>query len=467
MALLDYARVELGGVQFALPASQVRRAMTRPQDISPLPQAHRSVDGVFRGRGQGELVPVVDLRRWMDPPLPSTSTPRRVLLVSDGAHCVGLAVDAIHGILRVDEAAVTQIVHGGAREQLFHSVATPPEPDAAPIGLLDTAQLLALVPVWAPDSGRSAATTSARTRVDEAPYAIVRSGSRLLAIAATDVGQVLPMPELPALFWFQSHVLGMARWRQRDLPVLDLAHLDPGLDGVAGRAGRLLLVLDRAQQAAGIPIDEVIAVRRLRADRLQARGPQDPELAAGAFLLDSGEHVQLLESAGVLGACPSSALAEAKPHTARASASAHVAHVVFRADGDWAAPLEKLEAIAPLPPLLQESEVAYGQIGASCEWRGQTLPLIDLRGPARGAGRLMVLRGTAKPVGVAVEEVVALLPGHLIAAHSFNFAGGDLIKMLSARQDGVTRSYRLMEFERLLGVAQLAWMGGGFGGGMF
>ena len=95
---------EVEGAPYAVPVERVRE-IVRMRPITPVPQVPDAVRGVISLRG--EIVQVIDARRRLgSAPQEPTSTSRIVMVDDAEGSLSGLLVDAVTGVLRVDESAL-------------------------------------------------------------------------------------------------------------------------------------------------------------------------------------------------------------------------------------------------------------------------------------------------------------------------------------------------------------------------
>ena len=127
-----YAQIEVAGLRVAIAAEFVRQAVPRPDKVARLPRSHGALEGVFKLRGQ--VVPIVDLRPWMG--LTADSHPPHVMVLGTHDRVVGVATDAIHGLLRLRASRVQAVHRDGSAEGFFHSVLSETE-DSELISVLD------------------------------------------------------------------------------------------------------------------------------------------------------------------------------------------------------------------------------------------------------------------------------------------------------------------------------------------
>lgn len=445
--LLNFARVALGELAIGVDTRHVVRAVSRPAVLTRLPRSHGAVDGVFADGPHA--IPVIDLRKWMGEP--AATAPAQVLVLGAGGRMVGLAIDAVRGLVRARASQLRRVHHGEAEDDFFHSVA--PDGEGALLGLLDPLRLMERVQAWtAADLAQTQSTVAgpAGDAVAAPMQALVRLGSALLAVPAALVAQVIERPPVQPLLGSGRELQGMIEWRSRHVPQLDLAHL---LELEGGDAP-LAMVLAQGERLVALPIDEVAAVRPLPAHGVTAAreaGIAHP-LVDGVALLDDGERVLLLGAEALLRTYAAPGLTQQAGTDAGRRGARAAAHVVVDAGRRWAIPMSALEEILPLPAGLDEA--AGGGVEATCHWRGRNLPLVDLREPtdggdAGGPQRLVVVSHGGRQAALRVNDVVELLPAQLGELLRFQLPGGRPIRMVTVGQGAAGASHAVLDLDAL------------------
>lgn len=443
------ARVELGGMLIGIPADAVLRVLPRPARLTRLPRSHGAIDGVFRDGDQ--LVAVLDLRQWMAQPPVAGATPAQVMLLGAGGRTVGLAVDAVHGLVRVRAAGINRIHHDDCADGFFHSVATLD--DATLLSLLDPAVLIAQAAAWAPGADLSTAThrkgRAARSGPAQAlALVLVRMGAVTLALPASMVAEIVrPLPA-QAVKLGGAAVTGMVRWRGRLTPVLDPARSVLALAG--GHA--YTVILEQAGTTLAVPVDAVLAVRSFSAAQVQdaATAGLDASLYLGCARGADGGAVLLADAAALLARYAVAGLDEATRPPAHGTRHARApAHVVYDAGQLGAAPMHTLLEIVALPGDYRAPPGLAAGLDGQCDWRGRTLPVIDLRTPAarhaRARACLMVVRDGERELGLLVKDVVALLPANAAVHTRFALPGGQAVEMITVGRGAQQASYRVLD----------------------
>jgi purine-binding chemotaxis protein CheW len=462
---LTFAQVELGGMLVGIAAGYVLRALPRPSALAQLPRSSGAIAGVFSDAGQ--VVPLVDLRRWMATEAGIEGVPAHVLVLGTGDRTIGLAVDAIRGLVRLPATRIRRVHHDDAIDGFFHSVATLDD-GASLLSLLDPLRLMTQVQAWTCDEGAggpggpAADQAHADARAERTLFALVRIGSSVVAAPAAHAGEVVRQAQVQPLDLGDSFVTGMMQWRGAHVPVLDAARL-LALDAQAGQPAPLMLVLVDGAHRAALPVDEVIGVREIDLARVEA--PGDAGLPPGglfcgvaqvgetgrALLLDTDT---LLASHAPTGMAATGASAGDRMQAgAQQRDTLEQAHIVFSIGQDWALPMSSVDEIIAVPGGLAAPPGAVGGVAGNCDWRGRSLPVLDLR-PSQDASRaqaqhLMVVHDGERHAALLVDHLVALLPPHAGSLSQFKLAGTAAVRMVTVGLPPARKSYRLMELGEL------------------
>lgn len=176
-----FAQVDVAGMLIGIPADCVLRAVSRPASLTSLPRSKGEIDGVFR---EGEqLVVVVNLRSWMAQPPPRADEGGHVMLLAAHGRSIGLAIDAVRGMVRLRSSRIETIHHATLADGFFHSVAKLD--DGGLMTLLDADILIDQLGAWAPGVDiRQRQAAAQEQQQHTGMQAVVRIGPVLLAIPA-------------------------------------------------------------------------------------------------------------------------------------------------------------------------------------------------------------------------------------------------------------------------------------------
>jgi purine-binding chemotaxis protein CheW len=117
---------ELGAELYGVEIARVHEII-RLQTVTRVPRAPAFVEGVINLRGK--VIPVVDLRRRFGLPSAEHTRSTRIVVVEIGDQVVGIVVDGVSEVLRVNTATVEppSPVIAGIDSEYLHGIAKLPE----------------------------------------------------------------------------------------------------------------------------------------------------------------------------------------------------------------------------------------------------------------------------------------------------------------------------------------------------
>src|SRR3954454_1026102 len=113
---------ELGAELYAVEIARVHEII-RLQSVTRVPRSPSFVEGVINLRGK--VIPVVDLRRRFGLPSAEHTRAGRIVVVEIGDQVVGIVVDSVSEVLRVNSATVEppSPVVAGVDSEYLHGIA--------------------------------------------------------------------------------------------------------------------------------------------------------------------------------------------------------------------------------------------------------------------------------------------------------------------------------------------------------
>lgn len=446
-----FAQVDVAGMLIGIPAEWVRRAVPRPAALTSLPRSKGEIDGVFR---EGEqLVVVVNLRSWMAQPPPPADDDGHVMLLAAHGRSIGLAIDAVRGMVKLRSSRIETIHHAQLADGFFHSVAKLD--DGGLMTLLDADILIDQLGAWAPGVDiRQGLAATQELQKHTGMQAVVRIGPVLLAIAATSIAEIVRQPAIQPLGMSAGAVSGMMTWRAGLTPVIDAAASALGLPG--GRDCFVILV--DGDSSLALPVDEVLSVCSFNLAQTHdaAQSGLDATCYTGASKLDDGRPVRMLDVAALLERYGVRDSRE-QQRDKGAARIAVPAHVVFDIGHLCATPMSALREIIPLPDNYRVVAGLAERIDGECVRDGHILPVVDLR---QGAAReqsdnacLMVSTQASRDVGFLVSAVVSLVPANTAQQARFAVAGGASVTLITVGSVPDRISYQVCDVGTYLAQA--------------
>lgn len=463
-----FAKVTLDDMVIGIDTRHVVSALPRPASLARLQRREGALEGVFTLNGQ--VVPLVDLRCWMDGQDADEQRPvpgQVMVLHAEGA-TLGLAIDAVNGLLRLPQSSIRQVHRDNAEDGFFHSVGVTA--DGELISLLDPVRLMRQTSVWADSNGqvsaigmsdhRSGTDLKAAARIEwTPPQVLVRIGATTLGADAAVVAEVCKLPALQQLALGTSGLSGMMDWRGYHVPVLkpDSAI---GITRSSASAASLVMVLAWEGRYAAFPVDSVVGVRQFDCRCVQApvdagfcnhgflRGAVRLEDDTPGLLIDG---TALLERYGLSGL--SNATASRRHEIAKTSLLDQQAYVIFDAGTPWALPLSCVDGVIAFPsdfrPLPGDNNLSSG----SCTWRGRMLPVIALDKTQRNMASentcLIIVRHQDRVAGLHVNGLTTLIPAKSGTLTTIGLPGLGRVNILTAAGKRQSPSYRILGLDSL------------------
>jgi chemotaxis signal transduction protein len=434
------AQASIGAVHLGIPVEAVVQAIALPDTPSFLPRRQGALRGVVDHLGS--LVPVVDLARWVDLGQSAPSIDARILVLRDGGRTIGLQVDAVGGLVDIEAHHFTRLHHDDNPEDVFQTAVRSPD-DGRVLSLLEVGRLADLAAAWSQvergdDAAGAASPAASIPATDTRTWALLQTGAGRLAVAPGDLAEVIPMPPLERFGGAIDNAYCV--WRGRHLPVLAAGTLI-GADADGGDDG-LLAVIEHGGLALGVPVRAALHMAAIAGRGL----PSVDGVTATVFDAD-GLAIHLLDTTRLFARFPEAALS--KPDAGMAAAAGHrldkragnaMAYLVFEADGLGATPVAAVEQILPLA----------APAGASMDWRGTAISLVDLRGAvssgsASSAGNVLVVRGAGRHVGYLVTRVHSLIPPGSGQLYRMGAAGGEGLEFITTGEGVEQASYRILD----------------------
>ncbi len=423
------AIVQAAGRRIGIDGDHVVQAIAVPSDMTAMPRRAGGIVGVV-SHGE-QVVPVVRLEQWLAasagedatggeaeaPTLPiDGASGGRIVILGQGERVVGLLVEAVVGMRHCAASAIARLFHDERPDELFAS-AVRLDAQMPPLALIEPARLVALAGVWAEAAGlatrASTALAVAEVRSDASTtrvsVGVFRIGDVLVGIAADDIGELLLKPALRPAPLRHATTRGLCDWRDRLLPVVDIA----GLLGASpdAEAPAWMCVVRHRGVVLGLLVHEII---ELQVADLPLAGDASRVLVRHELPSARGI-LQVLDTAALMSWCPESGISLRGNASTRQDAHATSPHawLVFDAGGSYATRIEHVQEIVPLPPTLRPRLEA--ELSASLQWRGHAVPVRALFASAGLAASvrdacllLVILVGDAR-IAVPIASVKAII----------------------------------------------------------
>lgn len=300
-ALVSLLSFYLSQQEYALPLDRVREIIPLPDHIAELPRPETAVLGVVTLRDR--LLPLVSLGALLGLPADDRSKQRgKVVVMSIGEGVIGLAVDAIREILRLDPDSVDPAP----------ALLTRGEGDAEIVSICRLDDGRRLVALLSPDrlfrsdlirrildhqtAGESGAQAEVNAMVEE-QFIVFTLLQQEYGVPIAAVREIARPPErLARLPKAPAFIDGVMNLRGRVVPVIDLRRRF-GLGGTEQASARRILMLEIGGEIAGFLVDSVSEILKAAPDAIcpaPELSPEQMRLISRVITVESGGRLILL-----------------------------------------------------------------------------------------------------------------------------------------------------------------------------
>lgn len=265
---------EVAGQEFALPVERVREVVPLAPSVTRVPRARPHLLGVATLRGG--LLPLVGLRELFGLDAAAAEGRRRVVVVrtGEGSAPVGVVVDAVREILRVDAGRIGPVPPLLARDTAFEDMDGIARLDGGRrlVAVLSAERLFrhGAVLAGAADAEEDALTDGgAHPDAAAEPHLVVRMAGAEYALPIGSVQEVLRPPESPTpLPGAPDFVDGIMTVRGVVLPIVSPRRLLRLTGDAAGDRPRIVTVVV-GEARIGLLVDGVYGILRIPADAIE------------------------------------------------------------------------------------------------------------------------------------------------------------------------------------------------------
>jgi len=458
------------------------REIVRVPDIKRVPNAPDYIEGVCNLRGQ--VLPIIDGRARLSLARKEQDINNRVLVVDADGTAIGVIVDRVSEVLSVgapDIEEPPQIVRNVSADYLQGVVKL--EGGARLIMLLDILKVV--------DADRSAqllheqeSSGSAEVRTteptdagDDDQLVSFLLGHEEYAIGIGRVKEIIRVPEIMKVPNCEAYVEGVVSIRNDLLPIINLrAYFGMAYQEITDQTR--IVVVDMGGFSAGIMVDKVLEVLRIRADVIQPLpkfSQQAGEQLTGVARLNGGKRLIILfEPADMLSADQYEAIGGARddgprPEEARSAGKQALDEehlVTFRIDAEeFGIKIRDVQEINRLTEVTKIPRAPH-YINGIVNLRGNVIPVLDLRKlfnlaeiEATDAARIIIVDCGGTKTGVVVDSVSEVLrfersliepPPELLTSG----VDSDYVEGVGKLNEG-KRMILILNLEKVIGFQQL------------
>lgn len=289
----------LGQENFGIDIMNVQEIIRIPA-ITMVPQAPVYVEGVTNLRG--EILPVLDTRIkfGMEPVKRNISS--RVIVVDVKGKKVGLSVDAVSEVLRVENScieATPAVVSGVDRGSIAGVVKI--NDGKKLVMILEAASLCNIDQAANKEAGIKAGSDSSKgeveQKIEEVQLVSFLLGGEEFALEIDSVREIIRYPEIVKVPNMPDYIKGVISLRDNLMPIVDMrVKLNTGNDEITDSTR--VVVVDVDNTRIGLVVDRVYEVARIAKDTIfappQALTGESGDRLKGIARVDGGKRIIML-----------------------------------------------------------------------------------------------------------------------------------------------------------------------------
>jgi len=283
----------VSGQEYALTLEQIEEVTRLPDDITLLPRADAAVVGSIARAGK--LLPLLSLQALLGLKRRESGQRPRIVIARIGTHKVGLVVDSVSAILRVDESMidpVPAVLTRGLSEARIQAICRL-DGDKRLVSILAADHLVrddVTSRLLQASDDEGADMASEGRSADSEQFLVFRLGDQAFALPIAVISEVTMLPpKLTPLPKAPAFIEGVMNLRGQVLPVIDQRRRFLG-DAASGKRRRVIVV-SLGDIQAGFVVDAVSEVLRVPIDALRAApelGNDETRVFDRVANLDSG-----------------------------------------------------------------------------------------------------------------------------------------------------------------------------------
>jgi purine-binding chemotaxis protein CheW len=313
---LQLVSFEVADQEYAMDIEDVQEIVQIPEAIIHVPHSASHVMGIMTLRNR--LLPLVNLRRMFDLPCRENDDHSRIVVVSLGAHSVGIVMDSVNEVLRVAKSDVDSMPELLARDGDLADISGICRLDGGKrlVSIISAGNLFrhcavkeALTTVEAmqedatPEAGSD---LEDETSDDDEQVVVFRLGKEEFGVPIDSVQEIVRVPdELTRVPKAPPFVEGVINLRGAVLPVIDLRRR-LGMPAVERSDRQRVMVFLIAGMRTGFIVDSVAEVLMIHRSAIetapQLSSEQSQLLARMANMEKQNRMIQLIEPAHLIDA---------------------------------------------------------------------------------------------------------------------------------------------------------------------
>lgn len=415
----------LGDESFGLDIMNVQEVIRMPS-ITRVPQAPAYVDGMTNLRGH--ILPVVDTRTKFGMEKVESSVSNRVIVVDIGGRAIGLNVDAVSEVLRVDskniEDAPASLSESADRASITRVVKL--DGGKRLVMILDAASMFGQEAGLKDHRKSKASQQKPEALLDEVQIVSFQVGSEEFGLEIDKVKEIIRFPEIVKVPNVPDFIKGIISLRDTLMPIVDMrTKLGAGNDEVTTTTR--VVVVDVSGAFVGLTVDQVFEVIRIPKSIIYPPPTtvlsETGEKITGIARLDDGQRIiMLMDPQTVISEYDLDEISagEGFSHSeTQAEDRAEINEkqlVIMKLAGEQygidIAQVQEITKMAQITTVPRSPNFVQGVVNL----RGDVIPVIDMRkrfeleaGDYSDRTRIIVSEINNKKIGLIVDEVMEVL----------------------------------------------------------
>ncbi|MEQ8895992.1 MAG: chemotaxis protein CheW [Roseovarius sp.] len=422
-----YGSFWLDGTEFALRAGVIREVVNEPATISAMPLSPPFMRGLINLRGM--IIPVVDLRLLLDFP-PGQAKDRKVAIVEDGAHRIGLLVDRTGEVLKVEERCRVDFRprEGQIKDVVVEGLLKLRGGERI-VQILDPCEILSLEKVPRGEALSGAPGEENASRGQRFNCLSFQFGHTTCAIDLRHVKEVMDAPEIMDSILVHDCFIGITNLRGAVIPVADFRKFMGDVADLKSTQEappkRKMLVVQTDGGPIGLlvySIDSIIACFEDEILQFTKLALPRADIVEGCLIGSENEIVMMLDYevmkrdrilVDTARRCrevhPPEETASADPESR--SASARLTFIVFAFEKRFALDTSQVKEVIDYPATLLQPPYAIEFVDGVINLRGELISLINPRKlyglPASGreGEKVLIFRNDGNRYGIVVDSI--------------------------------------------------------------
>lgn len=300
-AEMQLVTFNLGDESFGVNIMNVQEIIRTP-NITKVPRSPGYVDGVTNLRGH--ILPVIDTRTKFGMNKVTMDGSTRVIVVDINGRTVGLNVDSVSEVLRVEsnsiEAAPASLSEG--IDSSFITGVVKINNGKKLVMILDVANLCSIEQEQAAErqgthASRTGIDSSGSASIDEVQIVSFLLGDEEFGLEIEKVKEIIRFPDIVKVPNVPNYIKGIISLRDTLMPIVDLrTKLDAGQDNITDSTR--VVVADMEGTLMGLTVDRVYEVLRVPVINIfpppQVIVSDSGEKITGIVRLDNGKRIIML-----------------------------------------------------------------------------------------------------------------------------------------------------------------------------